>query len=150
MPGAVFSLQVPGGSRWHGKTIELTDFRIFNSHPVGFFKGVNDRTAAETLVKAILWVDQDALELPEEPDAWYVHQLAGLDVMRDGQKVGIVARVDAFPAQDILVVDVDGAEVMVPFVKAFVPQIDLQRGILVVTPPAGLFEDTDEDEADRS
>ena len=147
MSGAVFTLQVPTTSKWHRKTIEMTDFRVFNGHPVGFFKGVTDRTEAETLVKAILWVDQDALELPSEPDAWYVHQLSGLAVIRDGRQIGIVSRVDAFPAQDLLVIDVNGGEVMMPFVKAFVPEVDLQAGTVTVTPPGGLFEELEEDAA---
>lgn len=145
VPGAVFSLQVPSGSKWHGKTIEMREFRIFNSNPVGFFNGVDDRTEAETLVKAILWVDQDAQELPEEPDAWYVHQLAGLKVLRDGEQIGIVARVDAFPAQDLLAIDVQGSEVMIPFIKAFVPEIDLKQGTVTITPPEGLFEELSEE-----
>ncbi|HIY65594.1 MAG TPA: ribosome maturation factor RimM [Candidatus Agrococcus pullicola] len=145
VPGAVFSLQVPAGSKWHGKTIEMREFRIFNSNPVGFFRGVDDRTEAETLVKAILWVDQDAQELPEESDAWYVHQLSGLNVIRDGEQIGIVARVDAFPAQDLLAIDVQGTEYMLPFVKAFVPEIDLHRGTVTITPPKGLFEELPED-----
>ena len=147
VPGAVFSLQVPSGSKWHGKTIEMRDFRVFNNNPVGFFKDVDDRTEAETLVKAILWVDQDAQELPEEDDAWYVHQLSGLKVIRDGKEIGIVARVDAFPAQDLLAVDVKGTEVMLPFVRAFVPGIDLKRGTITITPPKGLFEELPEDSA---
>src|SRR6195952_5048353 len=57
VPGAVFTLQVPDESPWHGKTLELVELRWYNSHPVGFFKGVDDRSAAETLVKAILWVE---------------------------------------------------------------------------------------------
>lgn len=144
-PGAIFTLQVPAASKWHRRSIEMTDFRVFNGHPVGFFKGVTDRTEAETLVKAILWVDQDALELPAEPDAWYVHQLSGLTVVRDGKQIGIVSRVDAFPAQDLLVIDVDGEQVMMPFVKAFVPDVDLQAGTVTITPPGGLFEELRED-----
>lgn len=139
--GAVFTLQVPEASKWHRKSIEMTDFRVFNGHPVGFFKGVNDRTEAETLVKAILWVDHDPMELPSEPDAWYFHQLSGLKVIRDGLQIGIVSRVDAFPAQDLLVIDVDGAEIMMPFVKAFVSAVDLQEGTVTITPPGGLFEE---------
>lgn len=139
--GATFTLQVPAASKWHRKSLEMTDFRVYNGHPVGFFKGVDDRSEAETLVKAILWVDQDPLELPAEPDAWYVHQLSGLKVVRDGVAIGIVSRVDAFPAQDILVIDVDGAEVMMPFIKAFVPSVDLQEGTVTITPPGGLFEE---------
>ena len=78
VPGAVFTLQVPTASKWHGKTIELSELRWYNGHPVAFFAGVDDRTEAETLVKAILWVSQDVRQLPEEENAWYDHQLVGL------------------------------------------------------------------------
>ncbi len=141
VPGAVFSLQVPETSPWFGKTIEFAELRWYNGHPVGFFQGVDDRTAAESLIKAILWMDHDDSALPDEKDAWYDHQLTGLDVLRDGIKVGTVARVDHFPAQDLLIVATPGGEVMVPFVKAIVSGVDLDAKTVTVTPPLGLFEE---------
>lgn len=146
-PGSVFTLQVPESSPWHGKPLTLREFRWMNSHPVAFFEGVDDRTAAEELVKAILWIDQDLGEQPVEDDAWYDHQLTGLDVVRDGEIVGSVVRVDHFPAQDLLIVKVPtGDEVLVPFVKAIVPEVDVVRGRVVVTPPPGLFEELPDEE----
>ena len=111
-PGAIFTLQVPTSSPWHGKTLELIEMRFYNGNPVGFFHGVADRTAAEGLVKAILWVDQDPAELPEENDAWYDYQLVGLRAMRDGVEVGRVVRVEHFPAQDLLAITVGDHEVL--------------------------------------
>lgn len=146
VPGAEFTLQVPTASKWHGKTLTLTELRWYNGHPVGFFEGVDDRNEAETLVKAILWVSQDARELPEEEDAWYDHQLVGLSALRDGRPVGTVARVDHLPAQDLLAIKTDDGEVLVPFVKAIVPEVDLAAGTVILTPPAGLFEELPEDE----
>lgn len=146
VPGAVFTLQVPTASKWHGKTIELRELRWYNGHPVGFFAGVDDRTEAETLVKAILWVSQDVKQLPEEDDAWYDHQLVGLDVLRDGVSVGRVVRVDHLPAQDLLAVATGNGEVLVPFVKAIVPEVDLAAGTVTLTPPTGLFEELPDDE----
>lgn len=140
-PGATFTLQVPTGSKWRGKTLELIELRFYNSQPVAFFVGIGDRNEAETLVKAILWVEQDPTELPTEEDAWYDHQLVGLAVHRDGAAVGTVARVDHFPAQDLLIVKTADGEVMVPFVKAIVPTVDVAAGIVTVTPPPGLFEE---------
>ena len=148
VPGAVFSLQVPTGHAWHGKTLELVELRWYNSHAVGFFKDVPDRSAAEALVKAILWVEQDAAELPEEEDAWYDHQLVGLAVLRDGVKVGTVAQIDHFPAQDLLTVKTADGDVLVPFVKAIVTAVDVKAGTLTVVPPPGLFEELPEDELD--
>lgn len=147
VPGAEFSLQVPESSPWHGKHLTIRELRWYNGHPVGFFEGVDDRTAAETLVKAILWVDQPADEEPE-PDAWYDHQLIGLAVLRDGEKVGEVVHVDHLPAQDLLVVKSGGREIMVPFVSAIVPEVDVAAGTLTVTPPAGLFEELPESPGD--
>ena len=144
-PGASFSLQVPETSPWHGKRLELAELRWYNGHPVGFFVGVADRGAAESLVKAILWIDQDPAE-PAEPDAWYDHQLVGLDVVRDGRTVGVVERVEHLPAQDLLVVKVEDREVLVPFVRAIVPEVDVDAHRVVVTPPEGLFEEPPADE----
>ena len=146
-PGATFDLQVPTASIWHGKQLTLAELRWYNGHAVAFFEGVADRTAAEGLVKAILWVDQDAAELPEENDAWYDHQLVGLRAMRDGAQVGVVARVDHLPAQDLLAITADGREVLVPFVSAIVPSVDIAAGTITLTPPAGLFEELPEEPA---
>lgn len=150
VPGAVFTLQVPESSPWHGKTVTVREFRWMNSHSVVFFDEVEDRTAAESIVRAILWIDQDE-SAPAEDDAWYDHQLTGLDVFRDGASVGRVIRVDHLPAQDLLVVRPTGTddEVLVPFVAAIVPQVDIAAGRVIVTPPAGLFEELPgDDEAD--
>lgn len=145
VPGAEFTLQVPTGSPWHGKTLTLIELRWYNGQPVAFFEGVADRTAAESLVKAILWIEQSADE-PDEPDAWYDFQLVGLRALRDGVEVGTVARVDHLPAQDILAVRTPDREVQVPFVSAIVPLVDIAAGTLTLTPPAGLFEDLADDD----
>ncbi len=147
-PGATFTLQVPASSPWHGKPLTVREFRWMNSHPVAFFEGVEDRSAAEGLLRAILWVDQDTLAAPTEDDAWFDHQLVGLDVVREGVSVGRVVRVDHMPAQDLLIVQTnpdaahgESGEVLVPFVKAIVPEVDIAGGRVVVTPPPGLFEE---------
>ncbi|MGA1838480.1 ribosome maturation factor RimM [Herbiconiux sp. 11R-BC] len=148
VPGAVFTLQVPTSSPWHGKSLELSELRWYNGHPVGFFKDVADRSAAETLIKAILWIDLDD-EASDEEDAWYDHQLVGMKVVRDGETVGTVKLVEHMPAQDLLIVKTAAGEVMVPFVKEIVPSVDIAAGVVTVTPPAGLFEELPDDPDDE-
>lgn len=142
--GAAFTLQVPEASPWHGKEVTVREYRVMNGNPVVFFDDVDDREGAETLVRAILWIDRDDEEV--EDNAWFDHQLVGLDVVRDGTVVGRVVRVDHFPAQDLLIVNtsvgsVTGHDVMVPFVQAIVPSVDVAAGRVIITPPAGLFEE---------
>jgi 16S rRNA processing protein RimM len=144
VPGAVLELQVPKESPWFGKTVTVAELRWYNQAPVIFLEGVTDRTVAETLIRAILLVQADVEALPQEPDAWYDHQLVGLKVVRDGLEIGEVVRVDHFPAQDLLAVKVGESEVLVPFVKAIVPEVDVKAGRVVITPPMGLFEEIEE------
>jgi len=139
VPGAQFALQVPTESQWHGKHVTLSELKWFNGQPVAFFQEATDRTVAESLVRAVLWIEVDPQE-PQEEDAWYDHQLVGLAAIVAGQKVGDVTRVDHLPAQDLLVVRTESGEVLVPFVKAIVKAVDLTAGTVEIDPPGGLFE----------
>lgn len=152
VPGAVFYLQVPVDSPWFGKTITLRELRWFNGTPVGFFHELPDRTAVESIVRAILWIDEETVAAGEEENAWYDSQLVGLRVMqRDaaaqnpaaaeaaGIELGSVSEVQHLPAQDLLVVQTAAGQVLVPFVESIVPEVDTAQGIVWVTPPAGLF-----------
>lgn len=138
--GQELELQVPESSEWFGKTVKVAELRFYNQAPVLFLEGIQDRSQAETLVKAILLIETDLEQLPEDPEAWYDHQLVGLTALVREEVVGKVIRVDHLPAQDLLAIETSTGEVLVPFVKQIVPLVDIQKGQVVLTPPAGLFE----------
>jgi 16S rRNA processing protein RimM len=138
--GQELELQVPETSEWFGKTVKVAELRFYNQSPVLFLEGIQDRSQAETLVKAILLIETDLEQLPEDPEAWYDHQLVGLTALVGDEVVGKVIRVDHLPAQDLLAIETSNGEVLVPFVKQIVPLVDIQKGQVVLTPPAGLFE----------
>ena len=52
--------------------------------------------------------------------------------------------------EDRLIVKAGGREVMVPFVSAIVPEVDIDAGTLTVTPPPGLFEELPEEPTDSA
>jgi 16S rRNA processing protein RimM len=141
-PGSELELQVPPESPWHGKTVTVRELRWHNQVPFLLLEGIETRSQAETLVRAILLIRKPLDELPAEPEAWYDHQLTGLKVIRDGVQIGTVKRVEHLPAQDILVIATADREVLLPFVSAFVPEVRVATSELVVQPPGGLFEET--------
>jgi 16S rRNA processing protein RimM len=106
------------------------------------FDGVDDRAAAEALRGTLLLVEVDPGELPEDDDEWYDFQLVGLAAVRpDGTALGAVTEVLHLPAQDLLAVRTpDGREVLVPFVAAIVPEVDVAGGRVVIDPPPGLVD----------
>lgn len=145
VPDARFHLQVPEESPWFGKTITMRELRWYNDMPVGFFEELPDRTAVEVIVHAILWIDEKDVAEGVEDNAWYDQQLVGMDVVRDGTSVGVVSEVQHLPAHDLLVVTTPGgAQVLVPFVEAIVPDVNAETRVVTVTPPVGLFEEVPE------
>jgi 16S rRNA processing protein RimM len=105
------------------------------------FEQVLTRDVAETLRGALLLVDTDALPPTGDPDEFYDHELAGLRAeLADGTVVGKVVEVLHSPAGELLQLDVDGREVLVPFVRAIVPEVDVAGGRVVLDPPEGLLD----------
>lgn len=102
------------------------------------FREIPDRTEAESLRGTVFFAAP--LESDEDDDSFYDHELIGLRMLRDGTEVGTVTGVMHTPGRQILEVDVDGREVLVPFVYDIVPEVDLEVGTCTVTPPEGLFD----------
>ena len=107
------------------------------------FDGITDRTAAGNLTGSWLSVDSSQLPRTGDPEEFRDHELIGLRVRTPaGDQVGIVTDV-LHHGQDLLVIQrADGGpdECLVPFVKAIVPEVDLDQGLLVIDPPPGLLD----------
>ena len=122
---------------WHSGRLLLT------------FEGYPDRTAIEELRGQLLSVERDESESPEDPEEFYDTALVDCEVVTvDGDVVGRVVEVAHLPAQDMLVVERgNDPEVLVPFVAAMVPEVDVHAKRIVITPPPGLL-DTENPEGD--
>ena len=127
------------------------------------FDGITDRDQAEGLRGVWLTLDSAQAESSDDPDEFHDHELIGLAVVTvSGEPVGRVTDVRHF-GQDLLVIEPAGragAEpaaagpagpvrpgqsaqpdgLLVPFVAAIVPEVDVAAGRLVIDPPPGLLE----------
>jgi 16S rRNA processing protein RimM len=117
------------GTKWHSGELLVR------------FEGISDRDAAAELRGTWLTVDSAAIAPPEDPDEFRDADLVGLSVRTvDGTQVGTVDDV-LHSGQDVLVIkSTDGRDVMVPFVKPLVPEVDVSSGYLVIDPPEGLLD----------
>jgi 16S rRNA processing protein RimM len=148
--GAVLRTQTPRGSAPHGAdrptSLTVRSVRWHQSRLLVTFDEVADRTAAEALRGLTLVVDVDASEAPEDPEEFYDHQLVGLAVSTtDGRAVGEVTEVLHSGGQDLLAVrTVAGTEVLVPFVTALVPVVDVRAGRVEVVDRPGLLDPSEQ------
>jgi 16S rRNA processing protein RimM len=120
---------VVAATRWHSGELLVR------------FEGIADRDAAEVLRGTWLLVDSTTIAPSDDPDEFNDADLVGLSVRTvGGVAVGTVDDV-LHPAQDVLVVKTpDARELMIPFVKAIVPSVDLAGGVLTIDPPDGLLD----------
>lgn len=126
-PAALGPLTV-SGARWNKDILILG------------FDGITDRNAAETLRGAKLFIDSDEVD-DDDDDAWYEHELVGLEARVGGDVVGRVSGLRTLEVQDLLIVTSSaGHETLVPFVSEIVPEVNVPGGYVLLTPPAGLFE----------
>jgi 16S rRNA processing protein RimM len=137
-PGVVLSVR---GRRVSGvSTLTVVAARRHGDRLLVTVEEVADRDAADALRTAELTAP--ALdEAPEDPDEFHDHQLEGLPaVLLDGTAVGTVGAVLHGAGGELLALDTPGGEVLVPFVAAIVPEVDLAGGRVVLDPPEGLLE----------
>jgi 16S rRNA processing protein RimM len=121
-------------ARWHSGTLLLT-----LAGPDGGV--ITGREAADALRNTQLLVPVADLPQLEDPDSFYDHQLVGLAVeLPDGSPIGEVSGVRHEGTELLVVRRTEGGELLVPFVSAMVPTVDLANGRLVIDPPEGLLE----------
>ena len=119
----------------HGQLIVSTA-RVHNGILLLGFEGVSDRNSVEALRNELLYADVDINAPAEDEDDFHVLQLIGCQAhLVDGDLFGEVSDVLNLPGQDVLVIKVDGDEVLIPFVRALVPIVDITAKRLTVIPP---------------
>ena len=129
-PGEVVQSTNPGF-----RTLTVERLMYAKGKAYAFFEEVRDRNDSEALRGADILVPEEL-----EDDAWYPRELEGLDVLDvNGVKLGTVIKLELGMAQDRLLVKTDGEDVMVPFVEALVPVVDVAAGKIIVDAPEGLF-----------
>lgn len=113
---------------------------VINKRWVLGFEEVGDRAHVEQLRDTLLTVQVDLTVLPEDPDEFYDYQLVGCTCFIGEVAVGTVSEVLHGPQDRLSIVDQQGKQTLIPFVKALVPQVDVQNRRILLTPPGGMFE----------
>ena len=120
--------------------------RTFDLKPIGRKKecllaqiaGITDRTAAEALKGTELFALKSKLPATRENEFYYA-DLIGLTVLRDGQPIGSVSRVDNFGAGDVVEVKLQNDRtVSFGFSRETFPRVDLTAGVMDVVVPLGM------------
>jgi 16S rRNA processing protein RimM len=122
-----------------GRVVNIENLRPGKRNFVAKLAGVTDRSAAERLVNAKLYVPRERLPEPQATDEYYYADLVGLRARdRAGNDRGTVVAIHNFGAGDIIELQPPkgGTTELLPFDAATVPEVDIAHGRLMIDPPA--------------
>lgn len=135
-----FSCVLVGKDKEQEKWLRITQVGRAGRSLLVQFEGIHDRDQAELLRGCTLKIHSDQCR-PLPKNSYYVFDLIGLDVQKqDGHRIGKVQDVLCMTSQNVLVIDANGKEVLVPAVKAFVKKVDLENHMVTVNPIEGMLD----------
>ncbi len=99
---------------------------------VALLEGYADRTAAEALLGAEIYIQPDQLETLELGE-YYWSELIGCQVVNQQQEVlGEVDHLMETGANDVLIVKQQGKEQLIPFVDPWIVEVDVENQLITV------------------
>ena len=120
----------------HG-LLTVASARVHNGILLLGFEGVTTRNQVEELRNELLYADVDIDAEGLDEDDYHVLQLIGcMTFLEDGSEFGPVTEVLNLPGQDVLSIKGADGEVLIPFVRQLVPQVDVRNKKMTVIPPA--------------
>ncbi|MEZ4903754.1 MAG: ribosome maturation factor RimM [Spirosomataceae bacterium] len=104
------------------------------------FEDVDSIEAATPLINCALFLPENNLDDLDESQFYY-HEIIGFKIVDEKiGELGTVSTVYSMSTQDLIAMNYQGQEVLIPVNDTIVPSIDRQQSILYVRLPEGLIE----------
>lgn len=136
-----FYLKAPGATTAPHQEYEVKRAKPFKQGFIVKPQSIDDRNQSEALKGHEFYIDDDLL-ISNPGESIYLQEVLNFEI-RDvaGNKLGTISGFSSNGVQDLLVVSkLNGEKAEVPFVKAFVKDIDFSARFLVVDLPEGLLD----------
>jgi 16S rRNA processing protein RimM len=114
---------------------------VKGSRAIVAFEDVDTIEQAERLINCGAYLPLDELEPITDETRFYFHEIVGYQVIDvDKGELGVVQGVYAMNAQDLIAMDYQGKEVLIPINSDIVRTVDREQKKLNVALPEGLLE----------
>lgn len=121
-----------------GRVLTVEKFTLLKGLGYAFFKEIQSVEEAEKLRGAVLGLEEEDLPEPEEGE-YYYHQLQDARVINEqGEELGTVSEIMETGAHLVLRVSNGEKSFLVPFVEAFVGEVDPKNKVIEIKEMEGL------------
>jgi 16S rRNA processing protein RimM len=135
-PDSRFAVGAKVNTDKHGD-LTIVSGRVHNGILLLGFEGITTRNQIEEFRNEMLYCDVDINATSEDEDEYHVLQLIGCTTfLESGEVFGEVTDVINLPGQDLLAIETEQGESLIPFVHQLVPEVDVKNKRIVVIPPA--------------
>lgn len=123
-----------------GKEYEVESASVQKTCTLMKLRGVDTMEAAQALRNTVVEVNRDDVELKE--GTYFIADLIGLPVFAEGKQIGKVKEILTMPGNDVYVVE-GQHQYMIPAVKEFLLETNLEEGFIQVKLIEGMRTDAD-------
>lgn len=110
-----------------GEELEIISQKIASKFIVLKLKGFDYIDDVKRLLNKDVFIDKAQMPSLDEGE-YYIHELIAMEVFSEADEfIGTVKDVMETSANYVLVIDHDGKEALIPFVKAFIKELDLKH-----------------------
>lgn len=124
--------------------VRVVSARVQKQHVLMVLEGVDAVEKADALRDRVLYLDRDDARLPA--GRYFMQDLLGLDVYDADTFIyyGSLTEVLRTGANDVYqITSQDHKNYLIPAVPAFIREIDLEKGKMLIQPVKGIFDDED-------
>lgn len=119
---------------------DIESVRFHKNFAIVKFKQINSINDVMAIKGLLIHIEEDTLKSGLDTDEFLISELSGLDVYNlQNEKIGIVSGVGENKATNLLEIEkTNGLKFMIPFVKEWVPVVDIENGKIVVNMMDGI------------
>ncbi len=136
----VLEYKAPGEDGKHTSQTKSFHVKKTRPHKKGFIVKtveINDRNESDIYKGAVFYIKESYLQSAEGEEV-YLREVEGFEVYDGEQLVGKIIGFSTNNAQDLLVVASGDTDIEIPFVQAFVKDIDKENQKVIMELPEGL------------
>jgi len=130
---------IPGMKIYLGKRRQEMTIQSYRPHKIYdmiLLEGVDDINEAIAFKGDSVYVKREDIDI----DGYVKEDIIGLDVYNNNEKIGVVKNIIHNPSQDVLVIQSNHKQNMVPNVPEFVKNIDLEKKRMDIEVIEGLLQ----------
>ncbi len=123
------------------KLLKITSLKFNNKFAIMKFEGIDTINDIDAYKNCMIYTEEHTIRENLQEDEFLIHELVGMDITADGEKLGVVVGVSNNGATDLLSVKTLSKKIaLVPFVKAIVTNVDIKAKTVTINNIAGLLE----------